>query len=301
LQDLVGKVAFITGGGSGVGLGQAKVLAEEAGMKVALVDVQQLRLDEAMAYFSGKDVTVHPVLLDIADRAAFARVADEVELTLGPVHYLMNTAGVSHRGPIQDATYDDWDWHLNVNLFGVINGVKTFLPRMIAHGQGGHIVNTASMSAFLAWPTAGIYTTTKFAVRGFSEALRTDLARHGIGVSCLCPGAVNTNIHEAALSRPSKYKDTEYQGTDPESIASMKALIQDGFDPVDLARVTLAAMRRGEFWIIPYPEFLADIDRGNAELHDSIAAWSDDPDYLRRMKLRNPTSSSGHPMPTMSR
>jgi NADP-dependent 3-hydroxy acid dehydrogenase YdfG len=186
MLELQGKVAFVTGGASGIGLGQAKVLAEEAGMKVAIADVQQNRLDEAMEYFRTKPVQVQPIRLDITDRPAYASAADQVEKVLGPVQLLMNTAGISERGPIEQASYADWDWHIDVNLNGVINGIQTFLPRMIKHGRGGHIVNTASISAFVAFPTAAIYTTTKFALRGLSEALRIELDRRVVSLPRLC-------------------------------------------------------------------------------------------------------------------
>ncbi|MCB2087781.1 MAG: SDR family NAD(P)-dependent oxidoreductase [Sphingomonadaceae bacterium] len=155
MKDLAGKVAFITGGVSGVALGQAKVLAEEAGMTVAIADIRKDALDEAMAYFASKDVTVHPVHLDLTGRAAYAAAADEVERVLGPVQLLLNTAGVSQFGPLKNATYGDWDWQMSVNFGGLLNGVQTFMPRMIAHAQGGHIVNCASMSAFVALPHCG--------------------------------------------------------------------------------------------------------------------------------------------------
>lgn len=147
MQDFKGKVAFITGGGSGVALGQAKVFAK-AGMKVVIADIRQDHLDQAMAYFEQTDAQVHPIRLDITDRKAMAEAADETERVFGPVQLLCNTAGVSIFGPMQQATYEDWDWIMNVNVGGVINGIQTFVPRMIEYGKGGHIVNTASMSGF---------------------------------------------------------------------------------------------------------------------------------------------------------
>ncbi|MBW8842024.1 MAG: SDR family NAD(P)-dependent oxidoreductase, partial [Sphingomonadales bacterium] len=214
MTRVAGRTAFITGGGSGVALGQAKIFAQ-AGCKVAIADIRQDHLDEAMAWFDQTDFEVMPIKLDITDRAAYAAAADAVEARLGPVELLFNTAGVSIFGPLQNATYEDWDWQLSVNLNGVINGIQTFVPRMIARGNGGHIVNTASMSAFVALKGTGIYCTTKMAIRGLSECLALDLAEHGIGVSILCPGAVNTNIHEAVLTRPEHLRNTGYYGADP--------------------------------------------------------------------------------------
>jgi NAD(P)-dependent dehydrogenase (short-subunit alcohol dehydrogenase family) len=285
MQDLEGKVAFITGGGSGVAFGQARVFAEEAGMKVVIADIRQDHLDQAMEHFRGRKAAVHAIRLDITDRAAYARAADEAEQVFGPVQLLLNTAGVSQFGPVEKATYDDWDWQIDVNLKGVINGVQTFMPRMIAKGQGGHIVNTASMSGFVAMPTTAIYCTTKYAVRGLSESLRIELDRYGIGVSCLCPGGVNTNIHESVVSRPDRYAHTGYYGRDPEVFARLKAVIQDGFDPVDLGRVVMEAVRRNDFWILPYPEFVPLMEKKHQEVIDALNAWREHPDTARRMQI----------------
>ncbi|MBD3729880.1 MAG: SDR family NAD(P)-dependent oxidoreductase [Sphingomonadales bacterium] len=285
MKDLAGKVAFITGGGSGVALGQAKVFAEEAGMKVAIADIRQDALDEAMEYFAGRNVTVHPVRLDLTDRAAFAAAADEVERVLGPVYLLCNTAGVSQFGPLAQATYDDWDWQMSVNIGGVLNGVMTFMPRMIARGQGGHIVNTASMSAFVALPRCGIYTTTKFAVRGLSESLRAELGEFGIGVSLLCPGAVNTNIHRSVETRPEKFGETGYYGRDEQVFAGLKQVIQDGFDPIDLGRIVREAVEEDRFWILPYPEFIDGQKKRDADVIAAMELYADHPDTIRRAEL----------------
>ncbi len=285
MQELAGKVAFITGGGSGVALGQAKVFAGEAGMKVVIADIRQDHLDEAMAYFRSKNLPVHPIRLDITDREAYVRAADEAERVFGPVDLLCNTAGVSQFGPVEQATYDDWDWQIDVNLKGMINGVQTFLPRMIDRGQGGHIVNTASMSAFVALPNTAIYCTTKYAVRGYTESLRIELEKFGIGVSLLCPGGVNTNIHESVLARPDRYARTGYYGADPEVFKRLKSVIESGIDPVDLARIVLEAVRRNDFWILPYPEFIPTLEQYNEQVIAALRRYENDPDYLRRKKL----------------
>jgi NAD(P)-dependent dehydrogenase (short-subunit alcohol dehydrogenase family) len=290
MQDLEGKVAFITGGGSGVALGQAKVLAEEAHVKVVIADIREDHLREAMPWFAKKNLPAHAIHLDITDRAAYARAADEAERVFGPVQLLLNTAGVSQFGPVEKATYDDWDWQIDVNLTGMINGVQTFMPRMIERGTGGHIVNTASMSAFVALPTTAIYCTTKYAVRGLTESLRIELEPHDIGVSILCPGGVNTNIHESVLSRPARYGQTGYYGADPEVFKRLKSVIEGGIDPIDLARIVLAAIRRNEFWILPYPEFIPMIEKYNAQVIAALRQYENDPDYQRRKR-------SGRAMP----
>lgn len=285
MKDLEGKVAFITGGGSGVAFGQARVFAEEAGMKVVIADIRQDHLDEAMAHFKTKNVPVHPIKLDITDRDAYARAADEAEKVFGPVQLLCNTAGVSQFGPLEQATFDDWDWQLDVNLKGMINGVLTFMPRMIERGEGGHIVNTASMSAFVALPRTAIYCTTKYAVRGFSESLRIELDKFNIGVSLLCPGGVNTNIHESTLSRPERYARTGYYWNDLAMFAQLKSVIESGIEPVDLARIVRGAVERNDFWVLPYPEFIPTVEAYNAEVIAALKQYESDPDYQRRKAL----------------
>lgn len=254
MKDLAGKVAFITGGGSGVALGQAKAFAAE-GVRVVIADIRRDHLDQALAWFRENNLPVHGIELDITDRKAYAAAADEAEKVFGPVQILCNTAGVSQFGPAQQATYDDWDWQMSVNLGGVINGVQTFVPRMLKHGKESHIVITASMAGFLPLPGCAIYCTTKFAVRGLAECLQLDLAPHGIGVSVLCPGAVNTNIHEAVLTRPKHLSNTGYYGADPTIMKSLKEVISPGYDPVELGEIVVRAVKANQLYVIPYAEF----------------------------------------------
>lgn len=283
MQQLEGKVAFITGGGSGVGLGQAKVFGR-AGMKIAIADIREDHLQTAINWFAAQGLPLLPLHLDITDRAAYAQAADEVETKLGPVQLLCNTGGVSQFGPIQDATYEDWDWQLGVNLGGVVNGVQTFVPRMVAHGQGGHIVNTASMAAFTSAPTGGIYCTSKFAVRGLTECLHYDLAPKGIGASVLCPGGVNSNIHEAVLTRPEKYASTGFYGADPERFKQLKAVIEGGMEPEQLAEYVMKGIKENALYILPYPEFRERLDQIHQTVMDALAKPEDDPTMEARVK-----------------
>jgi NAD(P)-dependent dehydrogenase (short-subunit alcohol dehydrogenase family) len=286
MQDLDGKVAFITGGASGVGLGQAKVFAE-AGCRIVIADVRQDHIDEALACFRGRQAAVHAIRVDITDRDAYRAAADEAERIFGPVQLLFNTCGVSQFGPIQDATWEDWDWQLGVNLGGVVNGVMIFVPRMLARGQGGHVVTTASMAAFRGAPGGGIYCTSKFAVRGLTESLRHDLEPHGIGVSLLCPAGVNTNIHEAVLTRPARYARTGYYGPDPERLRELKSVIVGGMDPVVLAGHVLRAVQENRFWVLPYPEVREQLLRGHQSIIDALARAEDDPDCEDRKRRQD--------------
>lgn len=282
MTKVAGKVAFITGGGSGVGLGQAAVFAG-AGCRVAIADVRQDHLDAAVARLEASGSEALPVMLDVTDRDRYRRAADEVEAALGPVRLLFNTAGVSQFGPLQDATPDDWQWQLDVNLGGVINGIQVFLPRMLERGDDCHIVNTASMSAFVALPRTGIYCTTKMAIRGLSECLRMDLENTNVRVSLLCPGAVNSNIHEAVLTRPRHLGQTGYYGADPEVFARLKRIIEVGMEPETLAKYVLEGVEQDAFYILPYPEFRETLEEIHARVMDALANPGDDPEYEKRI------------------
>lgn len=212
MQNLPGKSAFITGGASGIGLGIAKALLS-AGMRVVIADIRADHLSAARTEL-GASERVLALELDVTDRAAFVRAADAAESRFGPVHLLCNNAGVAVVGPTSLATYADWDWVLAVNLGGCINGIVTLLPRMLRHGQGGHIVNTASMSGLLPHPGATIYGTSKGAVVSMIECMRAELEPQGIICSAFCPGAVQSNIAESGRTRPAALADTGYGESD---------------------------------------------------------------------------------------
>jgi NAD(P)-dependent dehydrogenase (short-subunit alcohol dehydrogenase family) len=252
MRDFAGKVAFITGGGSGVGLGQAQVFAR-AGAKLVLADIRDDHLDSALKHFQSIGTPAHGIRLDVTDRAAFERAAQEAERAVGPVQLLFNTAGVSMFGPLEESTYEDYDWMMGVNFGGVVNAIRTFVPRMIEHGDGGYIVNTASMSGLIASGPAGIYSASKFAVVGLSQALRQSLDRYDIGVSVLCPGNVNTNIAESVFTRPAHLSNSGYH-FDGNVMQAFRNIYSAGMDPVELAEHTLAAMGRNQLYVIPYPE-----------------------------------------------
>jgi NAD(P)-dependent dehydrogenase (short-subunit alcohol dehydrogenase family) len=284
MDDFKDKVAFITGGASGAGLGQAKVFAD-AGCKVVIADIRQKALDEAMATLKNRGATAHAIHLDLTDRAAYERAAEEVEQVFGEAPQLLfNTAGVSQFGPIESSTYDDWDWQLSVNYGGVLNGLVTFVPRMIAAGKGGHIVNTASMGAFNASSLAGIYCVSKFAVRALSEAYRDALAKYNIGVSCLCPANINSNIGESIKTRPAKYADSGYT-TDENEIKALNEIYSHGMDPEELARHVMEAIKKNDAYIIPYPEARRGLEASIKKIIECVPPADDeapDADAMQR-------------------
>lgn len=263
MQQLEGKVAFITGGASGIGFAMARTFLT-AGMKVVMADYSQDNLDDAEEQLSGDNREYMMVRLDVRDRAAFAAAADEAEARFGKIHLLCNNAGIGMAELMSRASYDDWDLMMDINLGGVINGVVTMLPHIRRHGEGGHIVNTSSMAGILPLPDAGgIYTTSKFAVRGLSDSLRLSLAPDKIGVSCLFPGLTKSRILDAA-----KQKVAEGGSDVDEVSASFAVAQQHGMDPMDLASAVLDAVRENRPYIIGHPEFVEEME----ELHQELMA-----------------------------
>ena len=276
MKHLKGKVAFVTGGSSGIGQGIVKVLAEE-GMKVAFSYRREDHLDQTMAYFRARpQQSVRPIKLDVTDRAGFAAAKREIESVLGPVQLLINNAGFGILGRMELATYSDWDWIMKVNIGGVINALVTFLPAMIASGDEAHIVNVASMGGIAALGTAGLYATTKFAVVGLSESLRTDMIGRNIGVSVYCPGTVKSNIGEGDRMREEQFKDTGYARGEPPSEGG-PSFMDVAMEAVDAARHVLRGIKNNELFIISHPEFRDVLKARHAKIEASISNDPIDP------------------------
>ena len=258
-MEFEGKVGFVSAGVSGIGLGIAQALGL-AGMKLALSYRNEAHRDQAAAWFRDKGLE-EPlfVRLDVQDREAWVRAADETEARFGKVHVLVNNAGVSVFGPTDEASYADYDWIMGVNFGGNVNGLVTFIPRIKAHGEGGHITNVASMAAFISGPQAGIYTASKFAVRGLTECLRYNLAPYGIGVSLMCPGLTRTNAWDSALKRPSEFGDSGFKPADRAELEQFGTGFDLGMDPFEVGEKTLAGMRANKGLILTHPEHGEDI------------------------------------------
>jgi NAD(P)-dependent dehydrogenase (short-subunit alcohol dehydrogenase family) len=267
-MDYQGKTAFITGGASGAGLGQAKIFGG-AGCNIVIADIRQEAIDAALDELKGRGIKAHGIRLDISDRAAFAAAADEAESVFGPLHLLFNTAGVSIFGPLEQASYDDYDWIFGVNMWGVVNSMQTWVPRMIAHGEGGHIVNTASLGCFVANSGAGIYSASKFAVHGISMAMRDALKDKGIGVSVLCPANIRSNIAESVKTRPAHLSNSGYQ-VDEREIAALHEIYSQGMDPEELAGHVMDAIGENRFYVIPYPEARPMLEAAFQQVLDAL-------------------------------
>ncbi|MEH3107255.1 MAG: SDR family NAD(P)-dependent oxidoreductase [Sphingomonas fennica] len=273
-MDWAGKVAFVSAGVSGIGLGIAQALGR-AGVRLALSYRNEAHRDRAAGWFAGEGLEAPLfVPLDVTDRAGFAAAADAVEARFGAVHLLVNNAGVSVFGPTDTATYADYDWIMGVNFGGVVNGLVSFVPKIKAHGEGGHVVNVASMAAFLPGPQAGIYTASKFAVRGLTESLRYNLAPHGIGVSLMCPGLTRTNAWDSALRRPAAFADSGFEAPAPGELERFGTAFEAGMDPLVVGEKTLAGIRANAPLILTHPEFAEDF----REIYEaSVAALPDEP------------------------
>jgi NAD(P)-dependent dehydrogenase (short-subunit alcohol dehydrogenase family) len=269
MKDVEGKVAFITGGNSGIGLGIARAFVD-AGMKVAITYRTKANLDDAMKHLASAGNRVHAINVDVTDRAAMEKAAAETVQVFQKVHVVVNNAGVGVIGGLSKATYDDWDWAMGVNLNGVFNGIRSFLPRIQAHGEGGQVVATSSLAGLLGHGPAGVYTASKFAVVGMMESLRAELEGTNIGVSVFCPGIVNTNIGKSGRNRPSNLPDAGVK-PDPKLMAEMQAAMKDmkgpppGMDAAEAGQRVLRGIRNNDLYILTTPEFEKEFQaRGEA-------------------------------------
>ncbi len=284
MKDFQDKVAFVTGGASGIGLGIVKTLVG-AGAKVVIADLRQDHLDEALAHFGGRGLRerVHGIRLDVTDRAAMASAAAETERRFGKVHVLVNNAGVGIEGPLRQATYDDWDFGLGVNLGGVVNGIQTFVPRIRAHGEGGHIVNTASLAGLVWMPSfMTVYTTSKAAVITLSECIRDDLAPDGIGVSVLCPGPVKSNIHQSGRNRPEKFRGSS-GFAEAEAKLAQRTVSPLWMDPEVVGEKVLRAIRNGELYVITHGEWRDAFDQRIAAIRAAMPS-DVNPDLIQSLR-----------------
>src|SRR5215469_55021 len=287
MQNLRGKTAFVTGGASGIGLGIAKALLG-AGMNVVVADIRKDHLEEAVAELGSPERAL-ALELDVTDRAAYARAADAAEARFGNIHVLCNNAGVGVVGPTELATFGDWDWVMGVNLGGTINGIVTLLPRMKKHGQGGHIVNTASMSGLVPHGGATIYGTSKGAVVAMIECMRPELEPHGIICSAFCPGAVQSNIAEAGKTRPAALADTGYAESDKrrQQAGNFFHLFRT---KEEVGQRVLEGILNDELYILTHSEFRQGVEDRAAAMCAAVPDLPENDEYKRTFGFlfRNP-------------
>jgi NAD(P)-dependent dehydrogenase (short-subunit alcohol dehydrogenase family) len=285
-MDWTGKVAFITGAGTGIGFGIARAFSN-AGIRLALSyrnEEQRARCDEWFVA-QGRELPLW-IKLDVTDRDAFAKAADEVVAHFAKVHVLVNNAGVSVFGATDEASYADYDWIMGVNFGGVVNGCVSFVPKIKETGEGGAVVNVASMAAYLSGPQAGIYTASKFAVRGLTESLRYNLVPHGIGVSLVCPALVATDAGLSALKRPEKFEGSGFAPVNEEELRRFAGIFQGGMDPLEAGEKIFRGMAENKGLIFTHPEFAEDFK----DIYEtSLAALPDEqapPERLEVERMR---------------
>ncbi len=280
MQDLKGKTLFITGGASGIGFGITQVLVD-AGMNAMIGDIRQDHIDEALDFFEKKQqgARVAAVKVDVTDRDAMKAAADETEKKFGKVHVVINNAGIDPSGPLKQASYGDWDFAMGVNLGGVINGVQTFLPRILKHKEGGHIVSTASLAGLVTMPAQmAMYATAKAAVIAFMESIRGELAADNIGVSVLCPGPIKSRIHESGRNRPEKFGAASEAFKASADQLAQRQVSDLWMEPTEVGEMVKRAILNNELYIITHGEWK---DAVKARMEGIMAAMpkSKDVDY----------------------
>lgn len=267
LREVSGKVAYISGASSGIGLATARVL-REAGMKVVLGYIMDDQIKEAMSFFRQDDPDVFAIKHDVLDRDGWQRTADEIDRRFGRTHLLVNNAGVGLNARAASATLNDWEWGVGVNFWGPVYGVQTFLPRMRAHNEGAHIATVGSISGMFAGSGNGVYTVSKYAVCGLMEELRIELHETNIGTSVLFPGFTATNIGQAERYRPERFRNP---GANPAAAAPQRAAAAAGavgaaapgaarpggaqMDPLECAYCLLDGIRNNDLFIFSHPEW----------------------------------------------
>lgn len=286
IADFKGKTAFVTGGAGGIGLAMARAFGR-IGMNVVLADIDDAAAAASAQALAGEQIKAVAVHCDVTERARVRAAALEAIAAFGKVHIVCNNAGVATGGPIGTVLEKDWDWIIDVNLKGVVYGTETFVPLIRSHGEGGHIVNTASMAGMISPPGMEPYSATKFAVVAMTEGWAAQLAAENIGVSALCPGFVRTRIHESGRTRQDKYGgagDVDALGNGPNEAAQA---VLSGIDPDVVGARVVEAIRNGDTYIFTHPnmrEFvqmrfagiMAAFDAADAsEALKTVKEWAD--------------------------
>ena len=255
MDGFAGKTAFVTGGASGIGLALGRAFAQE-GMNVMLADIEADALSEAAESLSDLRPKVRTVSCDVADPESVDRAAQATIAAFGKVHVVCNNAGVAAAGGIDAISLDNWRWVLDVNLMGVLHGIRSFLPHLRAHGEGGHIVNTASMAGMNGGLGFSPYVASKFAVVGMSEGLAMQLRPHGIGVTVVCPHFVRTRIGASERNRQPRYGEgptLEPGSPAADLLAELARRIEAGLEPAAVAAQVLAAVRNNQLYVFTHP------------------------------------------------
>jgi NAD(P)-dependent dehydrogenase (short-subunit alcohol dehydrogenase family) len=295
ITDVKDKVAYITGGSSGIGLGIARALHEQ-GAKVILGNLNDRQWADALKEFPANDPRVATVLQDVSDRDAWEAKADEIEKKFGPVHILVNNAGVGLFTSVKDGTMKDWDWGVGVNFWGPIYGCRTFIPRMLKHGEGSHIVTTTSTDGVLLG-TAGIYAVTKMAASGLMEQLRHELRETNIGTSNLIPGMTTSNLGRSESEyRPAALKNDPPPGGAPARAAGPRferppqpettPLWARPQSALTVGRLVVNGIVNNDMWIYPAPEYVVGVRARGEAMAESMVAYQPMPEHIAAGRSR---------------
>ncbi|HEY0878685.1 MAG TPA: SDR family oxidoreductase [Zeimonas sp.] len=285
MEQLSGRVAVITGAASGFGREFAR-LGASLGMRLALADVEADALARIVDELREQGAEVFGETIDVRHGEAVERLALHTIERFGAAHVLFNNAGVGAGGSLWETTERDWQWVLGVNLWGVIHGVRSFVPRMLAQGDACHVVNTASVAGLLAPPGMGVYNVSKHAVVALSETLYQDLRQLGapVGVTLLCPAFVPTGIAHSDRNRPDELRDPAppTESMRAAQRATEKAVSSGRIDAAQVARMTFDAIRENRFYVITHPNILPSVE---LRLHDVLAQRNPSDPYTYKPRL----------------
>ncbi len=288
LNDFSDKVAVITGAGSGFGREFAR-LGHQLGMRLVLADIQQDALDATAAELRAAGATLIAERVDVSVGSDVQCLASRARSAFGDIDLLFNNAGVGAGGLVWETTESDWQWVLGVNLWGVIHGIRAFVPSMIAKGSAGHVVNTASVAGLLSAPLMGVYNVSKHAVVTLTETLHHDLklAKAAIGCSVLCPAFVPTGIHESERNRPASAGDEKPTASQLAARESIRKAVTSGrLSPQDVAKMTFDAIRDDRFYIVTHPKILGSIGLRHqdiAEMRNPSDPYSYKPEVAKKL------------------
>lgn len=306
MKDFKGKTAFITGGASGIGLGIANAFAKE-GMNIVIADFRQAAIDEALPIFKEHDWPAHGILLDVTDRAAFIKAADEAEAIFGKIHVLVNNAGIGHReGNIWETSYEDIDFFIDINYKSIINGIKTILPRILKHGEEGHIVSTASKNGLVPVPGMVLYNSTKRAVMAIMETLAIDLEGTGVGASVFCPGPFKTNLGQSTNSLREKQLGTPFlppaqsnmtPTIDLDPNIDINSLVRS---PDEAGACVVRGIKRGDLFILTHAEWKPGWEAHAAAVTRAFPEEEPNKDFMKvfRLHVGNPIYDKQKQVPT---
>jgi len=267
MSQFAGKTAVISGGAEGIGLSIAQALGNQK-MNIVIADIDQANLQKARSKLEDAGISVLTVVLDVAQEDQWQEVANQAIARFKKIHMVVNNAGVGGDiGPIEGQDQKGWQWALDVNLMGVVYGAKIMTPLIKQHGEGGWIVNVASMAGMGGVPYLGAYTATKAAVVALSESWAGELEEQGIHVSVLCPAFVQTRIHESERNRPAKYQSDLAHKSDEGSFAnSTKQMVENGIEVSIVGKRVVEALEDGEFYIFTHPNYHPVIQERNAAI-----------------------------------